>query len=497
MGKFVPFGEWLPDLPAFNNPGATVAKNVLPGANSYLSFPNLATYSTSIGGVCKGAIVARDTAGTYFNYVGDASALYVNTSLSWSNVSRTVGGAYNTGSEDYWEFVQFGNRVLAVNGSDADVPQAITIGAANFAALAGAPPRAKHIATVKDFVVMGNISATAVSPQMVRWCAINNADSWTPDAATMADFQDLPGNGGWIQKIVGGDTYGTVFQQRAIYRMTFVGSPLVFQFDKVQDNIGAYAPQSVISYRNFSFFLAEEGFYMFDGSVLTPIGVAKVDQTFFDDLDITNLHRIHAVIDPKRKMVAWAYPGDGNTGGNPNRILIYNWAFKKWTRIEDLNSELLLNVVTGTYTLDGLDAVSTNIDTMTVSFDDAQWRTGQFLLAAFDASHRLALFNGSAMPAIVETNEIQLNPGPDGLAYITEVRPVLQGISASVTVAIAGRNVLTETPSYAMAVSPNSTGFAEVRSTARFHRVRLTTSDNTSYDHLQGVVLTGTEDGVR
>ncbi len=495
MGKFVPFGEWLPDLPIFTNPGATVVKNVVPDANSYRSFPNLAVYAASLGSACKGAIIARDTGGNYMQYVGDTSALYVNAGMSWSNVTR-LAGSYNTPSDDYWEFVQFGSRIIGVNGANADVPQAITAGAANFIDLPGAPPRARHIATIRDFVVLGNLSATATSPQMVRWCAINNPDSWTADAATMADFQDLPGDGGWIQKIVGGE-YGTIFQERAIYRMTFVGSPLIFQFDKIQTNIGAYAPQSVVNYRNVSFFLSEDGFYMFDGSNVTPIGNGKVDQTFFADLDVAFVHRVHAVVDATRKIVIWAYPGAGNTGGNPNRLLIYNWAYRRWSRIEDVNVELILRAITGTYTLDGLDAVNTNIDLLGASLDDAQWRTGNLLLAAFDGNHQLSMFNGSAMPATLETAEHQFNRGPDGLTYVTEVRPVAEGLSASLTLAVATRNVLTESATFATSVTPNSTGFASVRSTGRFHRFRLSTSNNSGFDHLSGVDVTGTEDGVR
>jgi hypothetical protein len=494
--QFIPFGEWLPDLPAFQNPGATVAKNVIPDANSYLPFPNQTLYSTSIGGVCRGAIVARDTSGNYFNYAGDASALYQATQLSWSNVSRLVGGAYAVPSEDYWEFAQFGNRLIAVNGATGDAPQAITVGAANFAVLAGAPPPAKHIATIRDFVVLGNISATAVSPQMVRWCAINNANSWTPDAATLADFQDLPGDGGWIQKIIGGE-YGTIFQERAIFRMTFVGSPLIFQFDRVQTGIGAFAPQAAVGYRNFSFFLAEDGFYMFDGTTITPIGVGKVDRTFFSDLDITNIHRIHAVIDVNRKMVAWAYPGAGNIGGNPNKILIYSWAYRRWARTEDLNVELICRSVTGTYTLDNLDNVSGSIDALLFSLDDSAWRTGNYLLSAFNNSHRLTLFNGSAMPAVVETAEVQFNREPDALAYVTEVRPVLEGLSASATVAIATRNVNTESAGYATSQRPNSTGFVEARATGRFHRFRVATDDNTNIGNLLGVDVLQYKDGVR
>src|SRR5687768_2583196 len=99
MGKIIPFGEWLPDLPDLANPGATVAKTVVPDAGSYRSFPKLNTYSDSIGGVCIGAIVARDNAGNYYNYVGDASAIYVNNARSWSSVTR-LSGSYNTPSED-------------------------------------------------------------------------------------------------------------------------------------------------------------------------------------------------------------------------------------------------------------------------------------------------------------------------------------------------------------------------------------------------------------
>lgn len=495
MGNFVPFGEWLPDLPEFENPGATVARNVIPDVKSYRPFPSPTVYSTSLGGAAKGHTVARDNAGDYFNYAGDSSALYVLVGTAWSNVSRTVGGAYDIAVDDYWEFAQFGQQLIAVGGG-ANEPQVITVGAANFAALAGSPPKARHIATIRDFVVVGNISATATSPQMVRWSAINNAASWTPDAATLADFQDLPGEGGWVQRIIGGE-YGTVFQERAIYRMTFVGSPLIFQFDKVQNNIGAYVPGGVVSYRNFTFFLSEEGFYVFDGTNVTPIGKNKVDRTFFNELDRNYNYRISSAIDPVRKIVAWAYPASGNSGGNPNRIILYHWDTQRWSRIEDISIHLIMRSLNAGFTLEGLDAVSTSLDALPLSLDSSQWSEGQFQFSCFNANHRLANFNGSAMPATVETPEIQLNRSVDGLAYVTEVRPVAEGISASVTVAVGARNVLTSSASYTTAVSPISTGFAQVRSTARFHRFQLNTTSATDFTHLQGVDITVSGDGRR
>lgn len=495
MGKFVPFGEWLPDLPFFDNEGARVAKNVIPDIRSYRPFPQLTDYTNSLANQVKGAIIARDSAGNYYNYAGDLTRLYSLTNLTWTNVTA-LAGDYNTAAEDYWEFTQFGNVVIAVNGANANVPQAISVGAANFAALSGGPPRAKHVASIRDFVVMGNISASATSPQMVRWCAINNATSWTPDAATLADFQELPGDGGHVQKVVGGE-YGVIFQERAIYRMDWAGSPTIFQFNKVHTNIGTLAPQSVVSYRNFIFFLSEDGFYMFDGSDVKPIGQNKVDRTFFADLDSNYSYRIHAVIDPVRKIVAWGYPGIGNDGGNCNNVMIYSWGADRWARVEDVSLEFLFRHATTATTLDNLDTINTSLDLLQLSFDSYQFSGGNYQLGAFKDDHRLAVFNGSAMAATVETGEYQFNRGKDGITYITEVRPITEGMTLTANISIATRITNTETATYATAVAPGSSGFASVRSVARYHRFKLETDTGAPFDHLQGIDVTGNDDGFR
>ena len=480
----IPFGEWLPDLPNMQNPGAIEALNVIPAQTSYQPFPQPVVFSTSLSARCQGAIIARDTAGNSYNFTGDVTKLYQLVGTSWTNVSRLVGGVYATPADDFWEFAQWGNTVIGVNAFDT--PQRLSLGAANFVVLPGAPPQARHIAVVRDFVILGNISATAGMPQAVAWSAINNSDSWTADAATLADRQDLPGDGGWIQKIVGGE-YGVIFQERAIFRMTFVGSPLIFQFDQVQQNIGAYAPQSVIAYQNLIFFLSEDGFYRFDGVNAQPIGKGKVDNTFFDDLDTSNYLRIQAAIDPVNKLVMWAYPASGNSGGNPNKIIIYNWAFDKWSHVQDLNIEILTRSVSGVLTLDGLDAINTSVDALPVSLDSRQWNAGQLILSYFNGDHRLARFNGNAMSARVDTGERQFNPNMNGRSYLTEVRPIGEGLSATMEVAVISRNLLTNSVSAATAVAPVSAGFAQVRSSGRFHRIRLTTDAGSTYTNLQGV----------
>ena len=73
----IPFGEWLPDQPEHNNPGANVANNVYYALNSYKRFPSLVNYSTNtITKDSRGAGSFRDNSNTVFNFVANEETIY-------------------------------------------------------------------------------------------------------------------------------------------------------------------------------------------------------------------------------------------------------------------------------------------------------------------------------------------------------------------------------------------------------------------------------------
>lgn len=497
----IPMGEWLPDLPPLNNPGALVATNVIPSSTAYEPVPSmLKVASSSAIGKISGSYYARDQANNTYTYAGDASALYVQSGVTFNVATRLSGGAYTTDRLDAWEFVSWAQTVIAVNGLN-DLPQQISLGAANFVNLTGAP-KARHIAVIKDFVVLGNVSDSAAAVQRVRWSAINNSASWTPDPATLADYQDLPGNGGWIQKVISGEQ-GYIFQERAIWRMTFVGSPLIFQFDKIHDGIGAYAAQSVCNYENLVYFLSADGFKSFDGTNLTGIGAGKVDKTFFADLDTSFIQSIKGVIFPDMKCVFWSYAGSGNNEGESNHILVYSMAYNKWARI-DIPVEFSLGVdqitIASTigYTLDGLDAVSTNLDTLPFSLDSRVWTGGTLAFAAF-INDGLYYFNATPMDTEVQTGEVNVMLLSTGVlmhkAQINEVWPVVEGLDATVTIQIGARDLTTTNPNYTGDLVVESAGFAQAHSTARYHRFTIKTVGD--FKQIQGLDVIAEDAGKR
>src|SRR5262249_24344625 len=147
----VPIGEWLPDLPAINNPGALEALNVIPASASYRPIASpLVSGNAASTSTIQGAISARGTDLSVRLFSGDGAKLYKFDGVNWSDVSRLSGGAYTVPATAMWRFTQFGDLLIAVNGVDAPQKFVMSSGA-NFTALGGTPPLARYVATVRDF----------------------------------------------------------------------------------------------------------------------------------------------------------------------------------------------------------------------------------------------------------------------------------------------------------------------------------------------------------
>ncbi len=486
MSVFVPVEEWRPDLAADLSPDTV--SNVLPDVDSYRPWQDLDTLTGVLGARAQGAAAGIDLSRNVYNYAGDVSKLYRLVSLSWNDASRTITSVatYTTSSDTWWEFAQWGETVIAVNGTDE--PQEITLGAAQFANLAGAPPVASHIAIVQDFVWLGNVTG---SPQRVQWSAINNSRSWTVDAATQADYQDLAGNGGHVQKILGGNT-ALVFQERAIWRAQYVSSPKIFDFGNgpIEPNIGALAPQSVVRYGDKTFFLGEGGFFMLSGEGLTNIGQGKVNRTFFADMDSSYIYRVQAIIDPIEHLYICCYPGAGNTGGRPNKLMIYNFHANRWSRVSE-EVEMLLRYISTGYTLEGLDSVA-NLDALPESLDSSLWLGGQISLAGFDSLHAVSTFTGAAKAGTVETQELQLIPGKR--SKVLRARPLVEGLDSSITPLT--RNNLADSKTTGSTIAQNTTGDCPIRANAKYHSFRIATSG--TFGRIRGVeVMELSDSGTR
>lgn len=472
----IPFGEWLPDQSNLSNPGCTVAENVLPAARGYKPFKSLAPLSNAADSRLRGFYASKRSDGTVDLFAGDAGKLYKfnDTNSNLDDVSDT--GGYSVASDGQWRFVQFGDDVIASSGL-SDTLQKYTIGTSStFSAISGAPA-AKFLAVVRDFVVTANVNYSSTDhPYRVRWSQINDADAWTVGSA-QADVQDIP-DAGNITGLVGGE-FGVVLMERAIARMQYVGSPLIFTFEKVETGHGCNYPNGYAALGPTQvFYLADDGFFMFDGNRSIPIGAEKVDTFFFDDVSFNLIDRISCSLDPENQIVIWSYCSNDSTA-DPDRLLIYNYAVGKWSLIK-VEHEFIGSVLAPGYTIETLDLISTSIDDLDTSLDSRLLEGGFFQFACSKDS-KIQTFTGPAFDATLETTEFE--GAPMRQSMITAVTPfvTLNETPPSITAQVGSRSRQIDAPAFTAASSINDDNLCPVRSSGRYHRVRVNLSGTWRY----------------
>lgn len=489
----IPFADWLPDIASLGNEGVLTARNVLPQARGYRHFPGLAVYPGpgALPGRVIGAFAAKDKDGNTYNYaanVGAANAckLSVLSGGAWSDKSGNGADAtpgYSVGDGETWEFAKWGETVLAC--AIGEPVQSIAFGGAAFANLIASTrkPKARHIAVARDFVILGNLNddtgagAAGLVPSRVWWSGINDSATFEEGGATsQSDFQDLQ-SGGAVQRIVGGES-ASVFCETSIYRMTYAGAPIVWQFDEIERNRGAWVPGSAATAGRLTFFLDRDGWYVWDGQSAAPIGVNKIDRAFLADFDFNYGHRVSAVADPVNHLYLCAYPSVAASGGIPDRILAYDWINQRWS-LAEIETEWLYRALSEGYTLDTLDTLSSSVDALTTTLDSPVYAGRSVYLSTFNPDHRLCTFTGPALPAALETGERQLGGTGSSRSLVTSVRPIVDGASA-ITIQPYTRDLPTENVAPGSASAVNVQGEGPMRANARFHRFRVSLTGNFS-----------------
>ena len=445
------FGEWLPDQPGVTG-AVTDAKNCYPVANGYAAIKSEADYSDAAG---------TDLLLTFAGKFGGVSSLFAASATQiykFDSNDASLDAATTTGytAVEGWDVTQFGPQMILANGQDK--LQAWTLNSStSFADLAAAAPTAKFVTVVRDFVVAAN---DGTETSKVYWSDINDETDWTPAAASQSDSQILP-DGGDITGIAGGE-YGLIFLERAIYRMSYAGSPFFFQFDAISRSLGCISNGSIAQYGNLTYFLADDGFYVCDGQSTKNIGTEKVNRWFFDNAIPGEIPTgMSATVDPINKLVIWKF--NGTFGGK--FLLMYSIDLNKWSYAETTATSIAY-ALTPSATLEQVDNYSASIDALDIPLDSRVFAGGQLLFAGV-SGEKIISFSGQPKIANVSTGDIDI-----GRSVITLARPIVDGGSGSI--AVASRDLLSEQVEFGSNVAADSENRVSLRSGGDYHRLRLT-----------------------
>jgi hypothetical protein len=273
--------------------------------------------------------------------------------------------------------------------------------------------------------------------------------------------------------------------KESIVKMTYVGTPLIWQFDEVVKGKGCTVPESVITVEGVTYFISNDGFYAWSNG-LQRIGEGKIDNFFLNSVNTGQYSYMSVASDPRAKIIYWNYASNDAVNGTPDKMLIYNYSVKEWT-IADAGVDFIFNSVSLPWTIEQLDRYGT-IENVPAPFDSPVWAGGNSYLAGINVAGAVFTFEGPNATGTIETSEQYLiqafqaqNPNIQSeRTTVMRARPMVDG-SGTVMLSIGSRS-LSQGDLVWSPISPRdpTTGWCNIRQQGRFHRARLTLTGNFS-----------------
>lgn len=308
------------------------------------------------------------------------------------------------------------------------------------------------------------IGSSDIDPLFVRFSDQENAVDWTPTATNTAGGVRI--NSGSI--IVGALQTRQeilIWTDASLHSMRFVGSPFVFQFDRITSDASMISPNAAVDVGGVVYFMDRGNFFLYNGSVQTV--PCTVKDYVFSNLNQGQAYKVFAAENRRFSEVTWFYPvGQDNT--EITNYVTYNYAEGVWS-IGTLGRGAWISSGTRDFPIASsvIDGGDNYLYEHEVGFDD----------------------DGQPMTSYIESGGIELADG-EQFAFMKRIIPDFEfsgsEASASVDVVIKGADFPLQDKSTlsTSAVTPSSTQLY-VRNRSREVVVRLE-SDGSGYGWRSG-----------
>lgn len=463
MPKPIPLTGWRPDA------DPTVLGTIVDCDRMLPTLRGMATAPTGVApaGVgplaadARGAAITTDTSGARRVLVGTQTQLYELVGTTWTSRSRP--GAYTGAADSRWSFAQFGNAAIATNRTDA--MQASTAGA--FADIPGAP-KARIVVGMANFVLALATTDVGYGDQADRWwcCAYQDHTDWTPNVSTQANTGRLIGDGG---AITAGARLGQMciaYKERAMFVGSYVGSPVVWQWDEVPGAVGCIGPDAVCDIGGAHVFASHDGLWIFDGTRPAPLADGTVRQWWLDHSSAKYRYRTIMQADRQGNRVWCYFPGLASDDGTPDTCMVLHVARREWGRSDMIVQAAMQYVSPGTT----IDSAPGTFDDSALSPDSQAWAPDGRSPAVITSARQLVTLTGAADGGSITLGDI----GDDWQATFLDrvrlrflARPPGAGCSAWTRDEAAGQATGT------VVAQMTDGGAFDLHQDARWHRLRF------------------------
>jgi hypothetical protein len=209
----------------------------------------------------------------------------------------------------------------------------------------GASDRCVALRSYKDYLVALNVTkGTNQYENMIKWsdASMVGAPPANWDTASLSSHAGENVLSDATGYLIDGFTLGNSFilyGSHETYSMSFIGTPLIFTFDKLFSDLGVFTTDCVVEVDGKHYVFGRNGIYLHDGMSKITISDGKVTDYIYGRIDSTKEKRCFVVHNRTRSEITFCYPSIqaawaiSDTQGC-NEGAVFNYAEGTWSFVD-------------------------------------------------------------------------------------------------------------------------------------------------------------------
>ena len=186
----------------------------------------------------------------------------------------------------------------------------------------------RHLIVLGADPISGSSRTGVLDPMLVAFSNSENELDFEPLATNSAGSVRLSSG----SLIIGGlksQQETLIWTDTALYSMTFIGPPLTFAVNLINEGAGLIGPKAAVASAAGVFFASKSGFYLYSGTV-TKLP-CSVQEYVFEDIDLSQAFKCHMGLNSQFGEMWFFYPSLTDATGEISRYVIFNYEENTWS----------------------------------------------------------------------------------------------------------------------------------------------------------------------
>lgn len=322
-----------------------------------------------------------------------------------------------------WSLDNFGEDLIATVLNGGTFQWDTSVGVSTRASAVANAPTASRLSLVsspdRHLILFGTENTIGdISTQddlLLRFSDQEDINNYTPTAENTAGSLRIA-DGSRIIAAERSRGQTLVWTDTSLHSLQFIGPPFTFGLRQLGQNCGIIGQHAGIDLNGNSFWMSQDSFYLFDGSVKKL--PCTVEQFVFNNINITGAENAFAGHNGEFNEILWFYPREGSS--QINAVVAYNYLEQTWwtgtlSRTSWIDREVYDNPIGTEY-----DATATANNETILGLTNGATQT--YLHETGNDA------DGQAMTAYVKSGSVEIGDGND-ILFVQKLIPDIQNQS--------------------------------------------------------------------